>query len=158
MLIHLIRHGHAGRRRDWAGPDEQRPLSERGEAQARALDEALAGAGIGLLWSSNFQRCIQTLEPLATRLDLPVESTTLLTEGACGGPALDALLGAVADGHAVAASSHGDVIPAILREAQDRGASLDGPSAPRKAARYQLTVVDGRIDHIVHIDAPQAPA
>lgn len=154
MLIHLIRHGHAGSRRAWTDDDERRPLSEKGHAQSRAISDALADAGVDLLWSSRFLRCIQTLQPLASQLGRPVETNDLLTEGGPGAVALDALLVATIDGHTVAASSHGDVIPAILNQAQLRGARLDGPIAPKKGARYELTVADGCVSHIVYVAPP----
>ena len=37
----LVRHGRAGDRRDWDGPDERRPLDDRGRAQARRLAAVL---------------------------------------------------------------------------------------------------------------------
>lgn len=154
MLIHLIRHAHAGSRKGWSGDDEHRPLSERGRAQAAAIGEALAGAGIDRLWSSRFVRCVQTLEPLGADLDLKVEVTEELTEGGSGAAALDLLLAAAAEGTIVAASSHGDVIPRIVDEAVRRGAHLDGPDALRKGARYELAVRDGQVDRITHVETP----
>lgn len=156
MLIHLIRHGHAGSRKAWTGTDRQRPLSDRGQAQAQAIARDLADTGIDRLWSSPFVRCVQTLEPLARRLALDVDVIDGVAEGGDGAAALDALLATAAEGHIVAASSHGDVIPAIVEEAIDRGATLDGPRSGKKGARYELTVVDGRVDRIFHVDAPDA--
>ena len=43
MLIHLIRHAHAGSRKAWPGEDDQRPLSSRGLAQSKAIATTLAG-------------------------------------------------------------------------------------------------------------------
>ncbi|CAN5754275.1 hypothetical protein BH23ACT2_BH23ACT2_00570 [soil metagenome] len=154
MLIHLIRHAHAGPRRAWAGPDDQRPLSERGQAQAAVIDRALADAEITLLWSSRFVRCVETLDPLAHRRGLTVATTAELTEGGSGADALDALLAAAAEGHTLAACSHGDVIPAVVAAAVGRGATLDGPASPSKAARYELTVDRGQVTHLAHVPAP----
>ena len=36
MLLHLLRHAHAGNPEAWNGPDAARPLSEKGRDQARA--------------------------------------------------------------------------------------------------------------------------
>ncbi len=54
----------------------------------------------------------------------------------------------------VAAVSHGDVVPAIVREAVARGAVLEGTDTPKKAARYEITVVDGVATHLNHVPAP----
>ncbi|MEO6989082.1 MAG: phosphoglycerate mutase family protein [Aquihabitans sp.] len=156
MLIHLIRHGHAGNRGAWIGEDADRPLTEKGLWQAEAIAEALASEPMDLLWTSFYVRCRETMVPLAARLDLPVVDHPHLAEGAYGTDALDALLTEAAAGRMVAACSHGDVIPEILQAAVRRGATLDGPADPRKGARYVLNVVDGAVTHITHHPRPEA--
>jgi len=154
VKIHLIRHAHAGRRSAWDGEDKLRPLSPKGTAQAKAIGAALADANIDLLWTSAFVRCRQTLLPLATSVGLEIVDHGALIEGAWGTDALDAVLGAHAAGHTLAACSHGDVIPALVAAAVGRGAQLDGPRAITKGARYECTVADGQIDRIVAVPTP----
>ena len=154
MIVHLIRHAHAGSRSRWEGDDRSRPLSGRGRHEADAIAADLADAGIDLLWASPYLRCIQTLDPLAARLGLTVAPDDRLAEGASGGTALGALLGAAADGRTVAACSHGDVIPALIAQALGAGATLEGPASPAKAARYLLHVADGQVTRIEHVPAP----
>lgn len=156
MVIHLIRHAHAGRRREWTGDDELRPLSDRGRAQARVIAQCLEGAGIDQFMSSRFLRCLETLEPLAEGAGLTVAQAPALAEGATGGAALDLLLAAAGRGHRVGACSHGDVIPAVIDEAVARGAVLDGPPTVRKGARYQLHLAEGCVSHITHVKRPTA--
>ncbi len=156
MSIHLVRHAHAGSRKAWSGDDAERPLSPRGEAEAQAIARALADAGIDRIWSSPSRRCIQTLEPLARLRSLEVEPVDDLGEGGVVVKALDALLAATSDGHRVAAASHGDEVAALVAEAVVRGATLDGPGSAKKGERYELTVVDGRVDRILHVPAPDA--
>ena len=43
--LHLLRHAHAGDPMAWDGPDERRPLSDKGEKQADRLGRFLAGVG-----------------------------------------------------------------------------------------------------------------
>ncbi|MEO6627314.1 MAG: phosphoglycerate mutase family protein, partial [Aquihabitans sp.] len=57
MLIHVVRHAHAGSRKNWAGPDEDRPLSPRGLRQAQLVADALRDHPIDTLWSSPYLRC-----------------------------------------------------------------------------------------------------
>ncbi|MEG3193417.1 histidine phosphatase family protein [Lysobacter sp. D1-1-M9] len=47
-------------------------LDQRGRRQARALAEQLAGASIAALYSSPLERAVETAEPIATLLGLPV--------------------------------------------------------------------------------------
>lgn len=154
MLLHLIRHGHAGHRSDWHADDELRPLVRRGEREAEAIAAQLTGQPIDVVWSSAYVRCRQTVEPLARDRGLEVVTHPAFTEGQAGPPALDALLAAAAEGQAVAACSHGDVIPAIVVAAVRRGATLVGPPSPAKGARYELEVVDGQVARITHVGRP----
>ena len=82
MAVLLVRHAEAGDRHHWDGPDEQRPLSQEGRAQAEALPETLAEFGVARVLSSPYLRCTQTVEPLAAALRLPVEPSDDLAEGA----------------------------------------------------------------------------
>jgi 8-oxo-dGTP pyrophosphatase MutT (NUDIX family) len=68
----LVRHGHAGSRSDFDGPDDLRPLNRKGREQARRLAEVLPLFGPTALLSAERVRCRQTLEPLGDRLGLPV--------------------------------------------------------------------------------------
>ena len=92
MLIHLIRHAHAGQGGP-GGRDIYRPLSERGLAEANALATMVEGTAPVL--SSPATRCVQTVEALATRYHKPVVLEAL-APGASGyllkADGLDAIL------------------------------------------------------------------
>ena len=82
MSVYVVRHGKAGHRETWAGDDDtQRPLTKAGRRQAEALADRLAGAGVKTLLSSPYVRCVQSLEPLADRLGLPIKTDDRLAEG-----------------------------------------------------------------------------
>ena len=68
----LVRHGHAGSRSDWDGPDGQRPLDTRGQAEARRLAQVLPVLGPTAVFSACRTRCEQTVAPLAASRSLPV--------------------------------------------------------------------------------------
>jgi 8-oxo-dGTP diphosphatase len=81
----LVRHAEAGNKRDWSGPDAERPLSEEGWEQAAGLVDLLAGLRIERLLTSPLLRCRQTLEPLAAALELGLEPVEELSvEGDVG--------------------------------------------------------------------------
>jgi 2,3-bisphosphoglycerate-dependent phosphoglycerate mutase len=66
-VIYLVRHAHS----DWS-PDEQRPLSAKGHADAVLVADVLAQHPIQAIYSSPYARARQTVEPLAARLRLTI--------------------------------------------------------------------------------------
>jgi 8-oxo-dGTP diphosphatase len=107
----LLRHAAAGDRDHWDGDDFHRPLDARGRRESEALVELLRPFGVRRVVSSPYVRCVQTVEPLAAALGLPLELDDRLGEGE-GRAALDLIQ---EDG--VLSCTHGDV----ARELVDRG-------------------------------------
>ncbi len=64
MLI-VVRHGDAGGKRGWNGPDVLRPLSPAGWCQAEGLVLRLEDYPVERILCSPTVRCHQTVEPLA---------------------------------------------------------------------------------------------
>lgn len=73
--LFLVRHAHA----DWT-PDEQRPLSARGELAAQHVANLLAEQPIAAVYASTARRAQQTVLPLAIRLGLPIREREALCE------------------------------------------------------------------------------
>jgi phosphohistidine phosphatase SixA len=119
----VVRHGCAGHKDDWPGPDDDRPLDPAGEQQAEALAEVLTGEGPTRLVASPTRRCIDTLAPLGERLGLPVEVEPALRETT--GVALVHLVAADAcDGAAVC--THGEVMEPALEVLRTAGLEVVG--------------------------------
>jgi 2,3-bisphosphoglycerate-dependent phosphoglycerate mutase len=90
-VFYFIRHAHA----DWT-PDEQRPLSSKGQKDARRVADVLCNSPITRIYSSPFQRARQTVRPLADRLGLPVHIEPELQERKLGdGPSVNDFFAAV---------------------------------------------------------------
>ena len=134
--LHLVRHTAAGDRSRWKGPDEERPLTKKGEAQARTLAEELAGIGVTRVLSSRYLRCVQTVDPLARHLDVKVEDHEGLAEGA-GRKAIASVLAEVA-GTTTVLCSHGDVIPAMLEQLARQGTKFLSPLACQKGSTWSI--------------------
>lgn len=139
-VLHLIRHGAAGNRSAWEGDDHDRPLTDKGRRQAESLAEELGEVGVTRVLSSPYLRCIQTVEPLATRLGVPVDTHPALAEGP-DRKAIAELLAEV-EGSTVVMSSHGDVIPAALERLQRSGVRFVSPYECRKGSTWSV-VHDG---------------
>jgi phosphohistidine phosphatase SixA len=73
MPLLVIRHARAGHRYDWSGDDRERPLDERGRRQADALVQELEDYPLSRILSSPYDRCVQTVEPLAAERGLAIE-------------------------------------------------------------------------------------
>ncbi|MEX1169656.1 MAG: histidine phosphatase family protein [Chloroflexota bacterium] len=74
MELYLLRHAHAGDPGVWDGPDDRRPLSDKGEKQSDRLGRFLAGIGFqaDAIITSPKIRAVQTARIVAERLGLPV--------------------------------------------------------------------------------------
>jgi 8-oxo-dGTP diphosphatase len=149
----LIRHAHAGSRKDWDGDDRLRPLSRRGASQALVLAQRLAVWVPVRILSSPYVRCIQTVQPLADELGRKVEEVDELAEG-MGADAL-AMVRAMS-GRRVALCTHGDVIPDVLVSLADED-RLDLGSAPRQAkgSAWVLEAARGRFVKATYLPAVQ---
>jgi len=141
-VVYLVRHAKAGERRTWQGDDLERPLSKAGWKQAHSLGKRLQNKGATEMVSSPYLRCMQTLEPLASALDLPVLADERLLEGAGFEGALE-LLTEVADGAVLC--SHGDVIPDTLDALVRRGMQVKTTPDWRKGTVWVLKRNEGRI-------------
>ena len=135
MSLFLVRHAKAGKRKEWDGDDELRPLDKIGRLQAEAIALRLAGKAPGDLYSSRYLRCVQTLEPLAERLGTTVAVNDHLTEGADWGATVDWMT-TLGDGSVLC--SHGDVIPDVIAALERRGMDIAGDADWRKATVWVL--------------------
>jgi 8-oxo-dGTP diphosphatase len=118
--LHLIRHADAGH-----APDETTSLTDAGRAQADRIADHLAGASIARILSSRYQRCIDTITPLATRLGIPIETHDALCEEADVEDTWDFVASHVDDD--VLVCSHGNLIAPVLDRVMRRGAAIDAP-------------------------------
>ncbi len=125
----LIRHAHAGARKDWRGDDRLRPLTAKGRHQAAGLIRTLEGLAVQRVLSSPYTRCTQTVAPLAAELGLRVEEVAELGEGR-GRDALRLARSLASD--KVALCTHGDVVTDVLVALADED-RLDLGHRPRQA-------------------------
>jgi 8-oxo-dGTP diphosphatase len=151
MKHYVVRHAHAGERRNWKGPDEERPLSPKGRRQAQRLAELLADKRVKKIWSSPFLRCCQTVEPLAERLELPVEVAPELAEGTGATGVLKLALNA--EGGSVMCT-HGDVVDALLDHLVREGLDLGKHPRSTKGSTWVLDLRGGRIVAATYLPAP----
>lgn len=143
--VHLIRHAIAGDRRDWDGPDENRPLTAAGRAQAEAIAERYRRACPDRIVSSPALRCMQTVQPAADLWGLAVEPAGYLLEGADAEEALGLLLAGLDSARLVLACTHGDVLDGMVDLLLDGGVCFDGRVRTPKSVTFELQVQHGAI-------------
>ena len=142
-VLALVRHGSAGHRDPARDDDDDRPLDDRGRAQAARLAALLPLHGIERLVSAPQLRCRQTLEPTAARLGLAVEVEPLLSDScwATAGPVSLACLRALPEGTAVCGQGEG--LAGLVQ-------ALGGPGEPLPKGAARVLTLDG--DRLVAAD------
>ena len=142
-MPYLVRNAHAGNKHTWPGPDRVRPLSGVGRQEAHGLLTQLGDSRISVILSGPALRCLQTVEPLARRRGLRVESTDVLGVDADPTDLVALLLDPVTTEAVLC--SHGELIGAALNRLVGEtfeGASLSWP----KGSTWVLEVADGRVE------------
>jgi 8-oxo-dGTP pyrophosphatase MutT (NUDIX family) len=136
----LVRHGRAGSRTEWDGPDELRPLDDKGRRQAQRIAEVLPLLRPTAVLSAPRIRCEQTVAPLADALSLPVVPLPELGEEEfsadpeAGLAVLERLLTRSTPGVTVVCSQGGAIPSALMAlDVRVHGARLFPPSAKGSA-------------------------
>ena len=147
VTLLVVRHAKAGDRGAWSGPDSSRPLSPNGRRQAEGLVDRisaqLGGLPIERILSSASLRCVQTVEPLAEALGLPIEPRAELAEG--GDVERVLVLAHELMGNTAVLCSHGDVIPRLLDAlASHYGLALPHAKRCEKGSTWILEPSRGR--------------
>ncbi|GAA4530066.1 NUDIX hydrolase [Amycolatopsis samaneae] len=125
----LARHAKAGKREDWNGDDDLRPLSDAGHRQAQALRELLTFYRPDRVLSAPRLRCVQTVRGIAEDLGTEVRHEPLLSEqDYWADPVLGLarLLAIAGDGGTPLICSQGGVIPDVVNALAER----DGVDLP----------------------------
>lgn len=142
MKLTIVRHAHAGKKSQWDGDDDERPLSPLGFAQARALGRILPE--VQRLIVSPTLRCHQTLEPLADRLGLTIEEDRALSKTTSLDKTLALLDDLIERGDNVTVCSHGEVLGPLMKELEATGVELLGGSpVNQKGSVWTIKVVKG---------------
>ena len=76
----LLRHAKAVSRQEWQADDDDRPLDDLGENQARRLLATYQVFNLSQIHTSDAVRCYSTVEPLAKGLGIKLEVTSKLSE------------------------------------------------------------------------------
>lgn len=143
-VVVLVRHAKAGRRAEWAGADNDRPLDDAGQLQAATLADFLVPFTPTEIVSAEPLRCIQTVAPAAERLGLHVRIDPIFGDaGFAATPAAteQALASLGRHGAVSVVASQGVAVPGVL----DRVWPRRRPTAASKGSAWVLSYVDGTV-------------
>ncbi|KAA0081159.1 NUDIX hydrolase [Mycolicibacterium sp. P9-64] len=155
----IVRHGLAGRKSRYKGDDHERPLDERGRAQAESLVGLLLAFGATEVYAAPRTRCHQTVEPLAEELGVKIQDEPTLTEEAyadshqAGRRRLIEI--AKSDGTPVICTQ-GKVIPHLVAWWCDRDGVRPDKSRNRKGSAWVMSLAGDKLVAADHIDSPLA--
>jgi 8-oxo-dGTP diphosphatase len=124
LLVLLVRHAKAGKRSEWDGDDDLRPLSGAGWKQASALRTLLPLWSPARVHTAPRVRCADTVRGVAEDLAVEmVEEPQLSEEGYWPDPeaGLVRLLEVAAQEGRAVVSSQGGVIPSVVRALAELG-------------------------------------
>jgi 8-oxo-dGTP diphosphatase len=135
-VVYLVRHAHAGKKAQWQGPDQARPLSAQGRKEALGLLEQLRDLPVGRLLSSPAERCLQTVEPLADKLGQPIELREALGVDGTAAEVLELLTSSALDEAVLC--THGELIREVFDELRAAGIKLSSPPQWPKGSTWVL--------------------
>ncbi|WP_370943758.1 NUDIX domain-containing protein [Amycolatopsis sp. cg5] len=118
----FVRHAKAGKRSEWRGDDDLRPLADAGFRQAEGLRKLAPLFGVDRVLAAPRLRCVQTVQGVAEDLALDIRHEVLLSEeGYWPDPVLGVarLLAIAGDGGTPLVSSQGGVIPDVVSALAD---------------------------------------
>lgn len=149
----FLRHASAGNRDKWTTDDRLRPLTKRGRRQAAAIAASLGNRGIERIFTSPYQRCIETVEPIAEITGAKIEVSDALAEG----PDVDASYQLIHDlaGTNAVLCSHGDVIPATINRLMWLGLELHSPFHCAKGSIWEIDMEEGKFTDGRYMPPPE---
>jgi len=153
----VVRHARAGHRKDFPGPDTQRPLEGAGRTQAAALVAVCRAFGPTTVHAADRVRCTQTVQPLADDLGVAVQVEPTLSEEAY---AADPAAGVRRAQQVMDAAgtpvlcSQGGVIPDLVARWAQAGGIAVPDLRTRKASTWVLSSVAGRVVALHHLPDP----
>ena len=153
----LLRHAKAVSRDEWQGDDDDRPLDDLGENQARRMLAIYQVFNLSQIHTSDAVRCFSTVEPMAKGLAIKLEVTGKLSESGYRKDkerAFDYAKELLKEGSNSLICSHNPILPKMLNKLSKK--------SDVEAHEEKLSPADGWVLHrigreIIQIDRLDAP-
>lgn len=155
----LLRHAKAVKREEWDGDDDDRPLAQVGQVQAKRLLSMYLPLAIKEVHSSDAMRCIETIEPMTRSLTMnPIFSTDLseyrFTKDKDA--ALDYAQDLMDRGKSAIICSHNPILPKILKKLIGKKNFKELAQELKPAEAWILHHRDGEIIAVDWVGAPRS--
>jgi len=161
QTVLVVRHGTAGRKARYKRDDRLRPLDAKGRAQAESLVPQLLAFGGADLFAADKVRCVQTVEPFADKIGVPITVEPALTAEAYQDDPKRAhkrVLSIAAESQTPVICTQGEVIPFLIDWWCRRENVKPDKSRNRKGSTWVLSLSQGRLIAADHLPSPLAKA
>lgn len=115
----LLRHATALKRSEWRGDEDDRPLDNIGQRQAKRLLPSYVPFQIAEIHSSDAMRCLETVEPMARALQVNIIISEDLSEyrhATDADAAFEYVQDVIEIGNPAILCSHNPILPLLLRK------------------------------------------
>ena len=153
----MLRHAKALERTEWQGEDEDRPLEQLGQQQARRMLSLYQVYGLTQIHTSDAVRCHDTVEQMAKALDLSLTITNKVSEYTWKKnkeKAIDYAKELIKENEPIVLCSHNPVLPRMM-EKLTKKIDFDYPS--NKLEPGDSWILHHNKKEVVQIDRLDAP-
>ena len=153
----MLRHAKALEREEWQGEDEDRPLEQLGQQQARRMLSLYQVYGLTQIHTSDAVRCHDTVEQMAHALDIPLTITNKVSEYTWKKnkeKAIDYAKDLIKINEPIILCSHNPVLPRMM-EKLTKKIDFDYPSNKLQPGESWILHHNGK--KVVQIDRLEAP-
>jgi len=153
----MLRHAKALAREEWQGEDEDRPLDQLGQQQARRMLSLYQVYGLTQIHTSDAVRCHDTVEQMAKALDLSLTITNKVSEYTWKKnkeKAIDYAKELIKENEPIVLCSHNPVLPRMMEKLTKR-IDFDYPSNKLEPGEAWILHHDKK--EVLQIDRLDAP-
>ena len=161
----LLRHAKALDRVDWLGEDEDRPLNNLGQEQAKRMARLYVQYGIEKIYTSDAVRCIDTVKEMSEVLDIEVKITKHISEYVYNKKpdraveyAKELMYADTREGRNILVCSHNPVLPLMLERLLKHSKIEPEVKHLKPGESWVLEFEKKKCVYIEHVPAPTSEA
>jgi len=153
----MLRHAKALAREEWQGEDEDRPLEQLGQQQARRMLSLYQVYGLTQIHTSDAVRCHDTVEQMAHALNIPLTITNKVSEYTwkkSKEQAIDYAKELIKENEPVILCSHNPVLPRMMEKLTKK---IDFDYPDNKLQPGEAWILHHNKKDVLQIDRLEAP-